>query len=67
MDKSGTLSYEEVEGVFATCSPVALPPGLDIMSVVKRIDADADGQISINEFLEGLTAAWVKAASAVVP
>ena len=28
-----------------------------------RYDKDGDGQISISEFLEGLTAAWVKSAA----
>ena len=64
-DRSGSLSYEEVEGVFATCSPVALPEGTDITAIIKRLDADTDGQVSIQEFLDGLTAAWIKSASVV--
>lgn len=66
-DGSGSLSYEEVEGVFASCSPVALPPGLLINEIVKRIDADGDGNVSIEEFIQGLTASWVKTAASIVP
>jgi len=63
-DGSGHLCHDEVESVFATCSPVALPDGTDIHTLVARIDADGDGKVAIDEFLEGLTRAWVKAAVA---
>ena len=66
-DQGGTLSYDEVEGVFTHCSPVALPEGTDVKAIVKRIDSDGDGHVSINEFLDGLTAAWVESASSIVP
>jgi len=68
-DGSGALTYEEVEGIFTTCSPVALPADTDIGTIVKRIDPDGDGKVTVSEFLEGLTQAWIKSAAAdvVVP
>jgi len=63
-DGSGKLGYDEIEGVFTHCSPVALPEGTDIHAIVKQIDTDGDGHISIDEFCEGLTASWVRQASA---
>ena len=61
-DKSGSLCHEEIEKVFVNCCPVALPAGTDITSIVSRIDANGDGNVSIEEFLAGLTNAWVRQA-----
>mmetsp|Transcript_9291 Transcript_9291/g.20710 ORF Transcript_9291/g.20710 Transcript_9291/m.20710 type:complete len:608 (+) Transcript_9291:115-1938(+) len=62
-DGNGTLTPDEVEEVFANCSPIALPEGTDITSIVARFDDNGDGYISIEEFLSGLTVSWVEHAA----
>jgi len=60
-DHSGNLDAKEVAGMFKNCSPVALPEGAD-EKILQRIDKDGSGNVSISEFLDELTAAWISRA-----
>ena len=59
-DQSGALEIGEIETVFDRCSPVAVPEGAQ-QRIFAAIDRDGDGQVSIEEFLSGLSERWLKA------